>query len=104
MHHLPFGAQITNDLLDILRDAQARIPREHSDFMVCLGCTSFPEGKPSERWSISAFSRSYMREEDIFTVDEVQFAVSPDDQSRAASYVLDYKEGAGVVPIDNPKI
>src|SRR3954466_12015714 len=105
MHQLPFGAQITDDLLDILRDAEARIPREHPDFLVCLGCyTSSPGGKPLEHWSISAFSRSYMRDQDIFTVDGVQFAVAPDDQSRAAGRTLDYRDGVGVVPMNTPRI
>jgi hypothetical protein len=104
MHQLPFGARITNDLLDILRDAEARIPREHPDFMVCLGWhTSFPDGKPLEHWGIVAFSRGYMRDQDIFTIDGVHFAVAPHDQSRAAGYVLDYRDGVGVVQIDAPK-
>lgn len=104
MHRLPFGATITDALLDILRDAEARIPREHRDFMVCLGWhTSFHEGKPLEHWGISAFSRSYMRGQGIFTVNGVQFAVAPHDQSRAAGHVLDYRDGVGVVQIDTPK-
>jgi hypothetical protein len=104
MHQLPFGARITNALLDILRDAEARIPREHPDSMVCLGWhTSFPEGRPLEHWGISAFARGYMREQDIFTVDDVSFAVAAHDQSRAAGCVLDYRDGVGVIQIDTPK-
>src|SRR5262249_5373422 len=98
MHQLPFGARITNDLLDVLRDAEARIPSKHPDFIVCLGWhTTFPEG---EHWGISAFSRSYMRDQDVFTVEGVHFAVAPHDQSRADGSILDYRNGAGVVQMD----
>ena len=101
MHELPFGARITNALLNILRDAEARIPREHPDFMVCLGWhTSLPGGKPLEHWGICAFSRSYMRNQGIFTVDGVRFAVAPHDQARAAGHLLDYRDGIGVIQID----
>jgi len=104
MHQLPFGATITDALLNILRDAEARIPREHSDFMVCLGWqTSFPNGKPHEHWGVSAFSRGYMRAQDMFTVDGVHFAVAPHDQSRAAGCILDYSDGAGVIQVDTRK-
>ena len=104
MYQLPFGGKITDALLGILRDAQAKIPQEHPDFVVCLGWhTSFPDGKPLEHWGICAFSRSYMREQDIITVDGVSFAVPPHDQSRTAGHTLDYRDGVGVVQIDTPK-
>jgi len=104
MHQLPFSARITNALLDILRNAEARIPRDHLDFIVCLGWhRSFTEGKPLEHWGIVAFSRSYMRDQDIFTIDGVRFAVAPHDQSRAANCILDYRDGIGVIQIDTPK-
>ena len=105
MHQLPFGVAITDALLDILRDAEARIPHEHSDFIVCLGShTSFTNGKPLEHWGIWALPKSYTREKDILTIDGVTFAIPPHDQSRAAGHALDYRNGVGIVQIDTPKI
>jgi hypothetical protein len=41
-----------------------------------------------------------MRNQGIFTVDGVRFAVAPHDQARAARHLLDYRDGIGVIQID----
>jgi len=104
MHQLPFGTRLTDALVHILRDAATKCLDGHPDFVPNL-CwhTSFPDGQPFEHWGISAFSRSYMRDQDLFTVDGVTICVGPDDQARAAGHVLDWREGVGVVQIDTPK-
>jgi hypothetical protein len=104
MHAFPFGARITNSLLNILRVAEANTPAEQRGFVVRLGChISFEDGQPLEHWTICALSRSYVLDEDIFSVDGVHFALAPEDQARAAGSVLDYIEGNGVVRTDEPK-
>ena len=104
MHTLPFGAMLTDALFDILRDAAVQCLPGHPDFVPNL-CwhTSYTNGAAFEHWGINAFSRSYMRDQDIFTVDGVAFCVAPDDQARAAGHVLDWQKGVGVVQIDTPK-
>ena len=104
MHTLSFGATLTDALFDILRDAAKQCLPGHPDFVPNL-CwhTSHTNGVALEHWGINAFSRNYMRDQDIFTVDGVAFCVTPDDQARAAGHVLDWQRGAGVVQIDTSK-
>jgi len=52
---------------------------------------------------VVAFSRSYMRSADIFTVDGVAFHISEPDQVRASGHILDWQQGDGVTQIDTPK-
>ena len=104
MRTLPFGAKLTDTLFDILRDAAAKCLPEHADFLPALSwCTSFPHGQPLEHWCINAFSRSYMRDQDMFTIDGVTFFVTPEDQERARGQLLDWQKGVGVVQIAPPK-
>lgn len=91
---------MTDALWHILRNAEERCLAGHDDFLPCLGWFAVsrpPESAPVEGWGIHGFSRSYMRPQDIFTVDGVTFCVAPDDQVRARGRVLDWKQGAGVV-------
>jgi hypothetical protein len=104
MHTLPFGARLTDALVDILRDAAAKCLPEHPDFLPSLGWhTSFPDGVAFEHWGISAFSRSYLQPIHIFIVDGVTFSMSELDQARAAGCILDWKTGVGIVQMDVPK-
>ena len=100
MHLLPFGGAATEALLNILRDAAVQCLPDHPDFLPVLGwvAVSRPPGTaPVERWGIHAFSRSYMRPQDIFTTEGVTFFVAPDDQVRARGHLLDWKDGLGVI-------
>jgi hypothetical protein len=104
MHRLPFGTQLTDALVRILRHASVQCLDGHSDFLPDLTwCTSFRNGQPVEHWAISAFSRSYMRDEFLFTVDGVTICIGPEAQARATGHVLDWRDGVGVVQIDTPE-
>jgi hypothetical protein len=104
MHTLPFGAKLTDALFRILRDAATRCLPEHPDFVPNLcWLTTFQDGQPREHWGIGAFSRTYMRDQDMFTVDGITFCVASDDQARARGHILDWQTGVGVVQIDPPK-
>jgi hypothetical protein len=67
-------------------------------------CTSQRGAEPPvDRWELFAISRSYMRPEDIFTVDGVDFHISQADQLRASRHILDWQQGVGIVQVDAPK-
>lgn len=102
MHELPFGARLTDTLVNVLRDAAVRCRDGHPDFIPDLTwCTSFPNGKPHEHWAISAFSRSFTHEQHLFTVGGATVFIGPDAQARAAGQILDWQDGVGVVQVDN---
>jgi hypothetical protein len=103
MHSLPFGARLTDSLVDTLRDAAAQCVPKNPDFMPCLSwCTQLRDSERFEHWVINAFSRSYMRDQDMFTVDGVTFCIAPGDQVRAAGGILDWQRTIGVVQLDTP--
>src|SRR6266404_7937518 len=92
MYQLPFGTQLTDALVRVLHDAAVQCLDGHPDFLPDLTwCTSFRNGQPVEHWAISAFSRSYTRDEHLFDVDGVTIFVGPDAQARAAGHLLDWQ-------------
>ena len=100
MYELPFGARLTDALVQILRDAAVQCVKGHSDFLpnLCFGATS--GHRPSEHWAVNAFSRSYMRDKDLFDIDDITICIGPNDQARAAGRVLDWQQGVGVIEMD----
>jgi hypothetical protein len=99
MHLFPFGGAVTDALMNILRDASVRCLPGHPDFLPVLGCFAVsrsPGSAPVEGWAIHAFLRSYMRPQDIFTMEGVTFCVAPDDQARARGRLLDWKDGVAL--------
>ena len=101
VHQLPFGATITDALLDQIKSVQEHCDRNEPALGPMLGWNPVSEAHrpPERKWGLYAFERSYMQPSDIFSVAGIALHVGESERVRSAGRTLDWQPGVGVVEI-----
>lgn len=116
MHHLPFGAKMTEKLFrvaqagarktqDLFRLAQASDARPSETDCVCgiewapllLESFAVPGSLCREGWCLSHVPKNHSEPERIFVVDGVSFHISPGVEPLLRNQILDWDDDKGVI-------
>ena len=104
MHQLPFGATLTEALVDVIKSTRKQCAQESPDLGLSLQWCGVKSADEQTPWQLFALERKYLQSDDILTVDGVAVHIAPDTRTRSIGKTLDWQKGVGVVEIETPTI